>query len=209
MADLITQFPKSQTLAEAQPDLLANFTNINAIWGVDHEDLLSAHAGMHKKVTFTEGVNDVNLVANMVALFSNDIDGIAELIFQRFGGPEVPILDTNTVKPNLRSFCTRLPSGIIIKGAFFASPNVNFSSTITWSSLTDAGANDLPFTHQHWVQAFVYSGAQNVQADSNSVIYITDISNPLQFTFAGWTRNIFNLQHSAVGNYMCVIAIGD
>lgn len=211
MADLITVFPRKQTLAEAQPDLLANYGNINPLFGVDHADLLSPNAGLHNQVTMTEDVNSLEVMANMIALFaSTSLNplGFVQLLLKRGTAAPYFIDSTSTTLPTGNAACMKLPSGIIVKFALMEMVfnNHNGNITVPWSAFTYAGQNDIPFTNQYW--AVIYPNTTPQGTDTNLVFYVTDLSVPTAITFRAWVRSRFNTVPAGIVTSVGVIAIG-
>ncbi len=206
MPDLITEFPRSQTLAEAQPDLDENFNTINDIWGINHFNLIAAmNSGKHSQVDLLTqaavptGVQDEIILANVP-------DAIGNLIMYFVKqASAAPMLVKRYSAGGISSTCLKLPSGIIIKAVSvgLAAAGTPTSLTIPWSHLTNGGTQDIPFTNQYIVM-IVPLGADDI----NSVLYVTDISNPAQFTFTAWQRAAFNTPLSDFSIASTIVAIG-
>jgi hypothetical protein len=211
MPDLVTQFPRNQQLSAAQPDLQFNYQTINTIWGVNHIDLLAgANNGMHTIVDLLPQLMPQAGVAGQLQLVNIMDQETGDLVLNLVREASViPWINEGTIVGTQSAFLAyKLPSGIIFKFYYGPLPIIELSGiNITkWSSLSSLGTTDIPFTNQY-VVAMWPSGIGNGQ-DDGTAVYVTDITNPLQFTFNAWRRS-GTPGRVAVGNIlMTIIAIG-
>ena len=75
----------TDTLSNSQPSILTNFSQLDALFGVDHvkySDPTIANRGRHLKVTFNGVAADPGLASPIASLYTKTVSGKSQLFFQ-------------------------------------------------------------------------------------------------------------------------------
>jgi len=172
----------TDTPAASQPQLLANFQEINTLLGVNHVAFNLADQGKHKWVTFPEQVVAPATLATEVALFGiqSAETGIEELTYRRANnGVQIPI----TERDGTVNGWSMLPSGLLLKWG---------QSTVNGAGTIDANGFGKAYTTLYHVM--VSNASDTVASDT----YVTG------GTIAGTTFDVACMQRTVANSAVAV-----
>lgn len=211
-------------LCDSQSELLANFTAIAALLQQDHVNFNGADQGKHKKLTMpiqtsaapTPSSNEYEMICGQRT--------IGDVLIQNLLGFQAPGVSTLNATASYATATyrgvgvstgqtLRLPSGVLIKWAFFNNVHIESGDNtglqkITW---TTAGSNEL-FTNQRWAYVTPVR-VVNSDSDVNVFFYVYDLTDPTQLKFLSFTKNppigVFPIPVRSYTGGLFALAIGD
>lgn len=223
---------KKGLMRDSQPELLENFTQIDAFMAQDHEALNAANQGKHAQLTcpsysdiedFPEaGETEKTLFcanrqivtptlsnSRSIDFYTQDSDGIVKEFGHSISRARVASPSSIYEGSTFSSGQMTLPSGILIKWQFFFSTVP--SNTVVWET-----ENMKAFTNQYFAIAVqlgpsIYpSFFSTTFSDPNIVHYVTDISDPTRVVVKSYQRDEFTVFiKSRQDPAFTLIAIGD
>lgn len=169
----------------SQPQMLANFQEINAAFNLNHQDFNLVGVGKHKFINFPEQAAAPAIVPDEINLYSrlSALTNIAELCVKKEDGTinEFTNYTTHAGGAGIFSGWTRLPSGILLKwGQDVANGSTvkNFYAAADVPAFTNifAGFTNILVTNP---------AAPAVQIDVNAAIRLCSWTNTTYTVYAG------------------------
>ncbi len=213
MPDLIDIFPRNQQLALARSDLQFNFETINQIWGVNHVNFDNgAQQGKHSEIDLLSQQEVPDGEAGFIKM-ANVPDQFGDLFLyfvKQATDLKMEFKQWNT--PGLKTFCIRLPSGIILKMSLVAGTYGGGNTgrqVIRWRDLTNGGAHDIPFSTQLWANVWCGTAIIGGNPGDNRVWpYVENINVASEIAIRMWQRDGFDSRINTVQCISTIFAIG-
>jgi hypothetical protein len=159
--------------SQSQPQLLANFQEINTVNSVNHVAYNVSGQGKHKFMQMPEQGAAPTTAANEGALYTKEANSITELFYRREGdGTEIQLTTGGVTAAN--NGTTFLPGGIIINWGRRATPGaVTFNTAFPNSvfSIT-LGSNNTDATASATFSSLSTSGVTLHCTEINAIHYI-------------------------------------
>lgn len=145
-------------LKNSQPQILANFQEINTALNVNHVGFNVADEGKHKFIQFPQQVADPATNPTEYAQYSKAglFSNATEVVFRT--PSSASIVNITEAKFNLADGWYQLPSGLIVKWFFVAIPNSPGVTNLTYDFVWPI-ASSIPFGVAPIFTSFCFFGA--------------------------------------------------